>query len=278
MITTDGKRHIKRFIGGSVPTIGGTIAYGLGNKATTVNDAYLQFEFGRAPITLVSYDVLGDVAVFKATVPENVSGTIYEVALYSQNENQLADGFGSRLITTFDQDTEVWSSGTWQSTNSRIGGDSLRLAPAVSATVTTELTSIILDFMGNSGADKFLFAYHNLNTNTASIQVRFVNDSANYYTYTISNPGVGYQVAEIPKGSFTAVGTPWWNEIMAIQVIVTAKATGAAQVDLDGIRLEDVDTINPDYVLVAREVLAVPYSKLDNQTDEIEFRLAVNIT
>lgn len=277
MITTDGKRHIKNYMGGIVPSIGGAIAYGLGSAAALATDETLQFEFGRGKVTLTSYDFIDDVIVFKATLPPEISGKIYEVGLFSQEINANAAEYGSRVVTSFDQGEEAWNGvHTWNSTNARIGNEALRLAPAASGTAAAENPTVMLDFGGNSDADQFRVAFYNGNTNAASISILFLNDSANYYTYTISNPAAGYSVVAVNKGSFTAVGAPWWSEINSIRVAVVAKSSGAAAVDLDGIRIEDTDTVNTDYVLVARNVIT-PHLKEANKTDEIEIRLPVNI-
>src|SRR5688572_7298790 len=112
MITVDGKVHIKRYLAGFVPAIAQSIAFGLGSAAESVNDTKLQFEVGRTEILLVSYDFVNNKLIFKANVPEDFGGKIYEAALYSTPSNVAAGDSGSRILTTFDSATEDWVDAT----------------------------------------------------------------------------------------------------------------------------------------------------------------------
>lgn len=277
MITTAGILHIKRYMAGEVGTIASSIALGVGTSAESTSDTALDFEFERADIILTSFDFVNNRLVFKAVLDADVAGKAYEIGLWTADADDLAGAFGSKLITGFDSLTEEWTNPVWATTTNRIGSDSLRHAPAASTTASSTLSELFLDLLGNSGADKFLLAYNNGNANCASIQVRLQTDTANYYAFTLSSPATGYNVAEVTKGSLTTTGSPSWDNITGVEVRTTATAGGAASVEYDGLRIEDVDTTNPDYVLVAREVIT-PYTKEEGRSQEIEFYLAVNIS
>lgn len=283
MLTTEGRTYIKRYLAGQVPAIAQCIAFGLGSRAESASDTSLQFEFGREQITLTSYDFVNNKVIFKAALDSDYSGTIYEVALYSQLENPVAGLFGSRLISTFDSDSESWvdssgSAATFSTSTARIGGDSLSHTPVAEATTTSTWSDLFLDLSGHSSADVFSLAYNIANTNTSSIVLRFMTDSSNYYTITRTTPGIGYRIDTFTKGSAVATGSPSWENITSVQVATTATAGGAASVAFDGLRIEDVDTISTEYVMVARELLSTPYVKQEGMTQEVEFALAVNIT
>jgi len=278
MLTVQGKTHIKRFMAGQVSDIAKSIAIGLGGKAEDTNDTSLQFEVGRADIILKSYDFVNNKLIFKASIPQEFAGNIYEVGLWSQTTNSAAGEYTSRLLTSFDSNSETWSAGTFASTNTRIGEDSLRIAPATSATVTSTLTDMFSDFAGNSGADSFVVAFYNNNANVSAIRVRFKTDGANYFTFTLSSPTTtGYRIVSIAKSTAVATGTPSWTNITAFEVEVVATGGGAAQVDFDGIRIEDLDTINPEYVMVARELLPSPLTKVEGRVQDVEFSLPITI-
>lgn len=283
MLTTDGKIYIKRYLAGFVPKIAQSIAFGLGGKAEAVGDTKLQFEVDRADISLTSYDFVNNKLIFKAPLPDEYAGTIYEVALFSTPSNAAAGDYGSRMLTTFDSETEGWvdtptsTDSTFSTTNIRIGVDGLRQAPAASTTKTDSLKEILMDLSGYSAADRFVVAFNNNNANATSVRIRLMTDSTNYYDLVFPNPATGYQVLELTKGAATANGTPSWSNITEIRAVTIAGAGGAAQVDFDGLRIDDSDTVSSDYVMVSRELLATPFIKQAGRSQEIEFALDVSV-
>lgn len=285
MITTDGKTHIKRYLAGFVPSIAQSIAFGIGDKAEAVGDSGLQLEIDRADITLVSYDFVGNKLIFKAPVPDEFAGKIYEVGLFSMPSDTVAGEFGSRIVTTFDSPTEPWvnSTGltpaTFGASSTRVGTDSLLLSQAASGSTSWYLNEVQMDLSGYSGADKFKFAFNSTNAFTSSMTVRFATDASNYYTFTMGTPvnTAGYKFVEILKSAAAATGAPNWANITQIVVTTNSTAGGAGSIEFDAIRIEDSDTINSDYVMVSRELLAVPFVKQAGQTQEVEFALDVNV-
>lgn len=274
MISTDGKLFIKRALTNA--GFARSIGVGVGPKVEAVGDTALNFEIIRVDITLISYDFVNGRIVFKGALPQNLSAKIYEVGLWSQLSNIAAGEFNSRALASFDS-TEFWSVGTFQTANARVGVDALRLAPTTSATSTSVLTDLFIDLSGNSAADKLSVAFYNGNANAASVKMRFKTDASNYYTFSIATPPTGYQVTQLAKSTATVTGTPVWNNITALEVEVVAGAGGAAAVDFDGIRIEDIDTLNPDYVMVARELLASPVTKVLGRMQDIEYYLPVTV-
>jgi hypothetical protein len=81
----------------------------------------------------------------------------------------------------------------------------------------------------------------------------------------------------LPKSSAVATGAPTWESITQLRVATTSTAGGAGTVDFDSIRIEDTDTLNPDYVLVAREVLTTPYVKENGKIQDVEFTIDISI-
>jgi hypothetical protein len=277
VITETGKYHIKRYFAGQVPAIGSSIALGMGSLAPTLLDQELNFEIIRTNVTSVSYNFLTNKLVFKARVPEATVANVYELGLFSQEINAAAGRSGNKLLVTFDAQSEQWT-GTplWSTLNTRLGATSLRQAPAGSATVANEFNGTF-DLGGYSNVDQFLIAYNNADTNAAAVEVRFEVDDTNYYRYTVTNPTAGYKVDSVLKSSLVSVGSPNWDKIAKIQVSTTSKSGVVATVDWDGIRIADTDTINPNYVLVARETLATPFSIKGGSVSEIEFSMAITV-
>jgi hypothetical protein len=281
LITTEGKVYIKRYLAGWVPRMASSMAFGVGGKVEEADDKRLQFEIGRADIAITSYDFVNDKIVFKAPLPDEFEGIIYEIGLFSQEKNALSGDYASMLIADFDPDTEDWvdpvsgNTSTYNSTNTRIGSESLRLVATAGNTSRALLQGISYDFSGNTTADRFLLAY-NVSSNVASIELRLKNDDANYFTISYS-PAAGYRVNGLTIGTATITGSPDWSEINMIEVRVTATGGGTATVDFDGIRIEDTDTPNPEYVMVSRELLSTPFVKEAGRIQAIEFTLDVAV-
>lgn len=273
--------HIKRYLAGYVPAIARTIAFGIGGKSESVGDTALQFEVARSNIALTTFDFDTNQLIFKGTLDETYSGVIYEVAIFSSEDAGAIPG-GSRLVTTFDSDTEEWfqgsSAATFNAIGTRIGDDSASLAPAANGSVTVSQSNMQMDFSENSGADNFVFAFNSGNANLSSVRYRFLTDASNYYDFTI-NSGIttGYNVISRTKASATVSGSPDWGNITQLQVTANAGSGGAVALNLDGIRIEDADTISPEYVMVSRELLSTPFVKEAGRIQEVEFALNVSI-
>lgn len=243
----------------------------------------MQFEVGRSDVSLVSFDFTTSRLIFKASVDEGFSGIIREVGLYSASTNTVAGEYGSRVITSFDSATEEWvnpangAAATFNTSNTRIGADSLRQNPAAGATATNSLAQLFLDFSGHSAADKFVFAFTSGNAFASNIRIRFMTDASNYYEFALGAQTAGFKVVEAAKSAAVVTGSPTWGNITELRVMTTSTAGGNAIVDFEGIRIDDIDTINPDYVMVARELLPAPFVKEDGKIQEVEFSLDVSV-
>lgn len=251
------------------------MSLGVGDTAAQTSDTTLEFEFARVPISLTSFDFVGDKLVFKGTIPAEVAGKIYEVGVWTDEADPQAGNQGSRLVTSFDSEAETWTNGTFDTNTVRIGADSLKHTPGASASTTSTMSNLILDFSANSSADKFVFAYNVDNANTASIKFRFMKDASNYYEFLVSAPTSGYKITTFTKGAATIVGTPDWDEIYELSVVTTSTGAGVSSVEFDGIRLEDVDTLSPTYGLIARFIPAAPIVKLEGAVFDFEYTLNV---
>jgi hypothetical protein len=264
-----------------VPSLAQSIGFGIGDTAESAGDTRLQFEVARKDINLVSFDFVNDVLIFKASLPENFVGSVYEVGLFSLSTVSTQSEFGSKTLATFDSATETWvdatslSAGTFTTTNTRIGTDSLSHTPAANGTKTDALKDVVLDLSGYSSADQFSVALNNANTYTSSVNLKFMTDANNYYQINLGTPGTGYRILTANKGAAVATGTPSWGNITEIRVTTNATAGGSPVVNYDGIRIEDADNISSDSIMVSREKLLTPFISVEGMTQEIEFSLDV---
>jgi hypothetical protein len=280
VITDEGKIYIKRYLAGWVPTMANSMAFGVGDNPEVANEKKLNFEIGRTNIAVRSYDFVNDKLIFKAPLPEGIAGTIYEVALYSQEKNSLAGDYGSQLLTTFESDDD-WinpvngNSATFSTANTRIGNDSVSLTAAASATTRARLEGISMDFSGSTMADRFMLSM-NVSTNTSAVDLKFMTDNSNYYTFTF-NPASGYRIQGKTLGTSVSTGNPNWSDINMLELSLTATSGGTSTLDLDGLRIEDLDSPNPEYIMIAREVLGTPFVKEENRIQDIEFAINVSL-
>jgi len=254
----------------------------LGNRAESNTDTKLQFEVERVDINLTSYDFVNNKLIFKAPIPDDFSGKIYEVGIYSLAEDPNAGELASRLITTFDSGTETWLNAgvaaTFSSSNTRVGIDSLNHTPAGSGSTTSVLSGLTLDINGFAGTDVFLFAFNLGTANTSSIRFRFLTDASNYYDFTVnSGMTAGYKIVSFNKSAATVTGAPSWSNIIEIQITTNSGAGGASNVDFDAIRIQDRDSTSLDYILVARKVLTTPVTSIAVQAQDLEFTLDVSV-
>lgn len=278
-ITVDGKLHIKRYMAGIVPNVAQAIAVGVGNVAESTTHTKLQFESFRSNVELTSLDLVNNRVVYRATLPANLATEIREVGIYSMTlENAAVEP--SRLICTFDSTSESWKkladgSPSSFTSASRVGINAVEQLPAASATLTDNLGLEKLDLSLYAGTDKFVMAYNCANANTASVRWMFMTDTSNYYQFSVGAQTAGYKITEFNKSAAAATGNPNWSNITEIRVSSTAASGGGSHTIFDGIRLNRAVNINPDYVMVAREVLASPYQKENGRVIEIEFSLGI---
>lgn len=283
MITTRGKEHIKRYFAEYEPTIASTIAFGISDTSATLADTRMGFEAGRTEILVKSYDFVNDKLVLKAAIPDYFQGTIHELGVFA---NVLPDETEStRILAQFDSIEENWvnpSTGLslpFATTGVRLGTDGLSLTPAASATSQASWPEIAMDLSDFTGQDEFAMYLNVGNANTNSASVLFITDISNYYYFTWTTPvqTAGYKKLTTTKANMLVIGNPNWSKITEIRTSVVSKASGASAVTFDGIRINDVDALNPSSVLVARSVLSVPFVKTSGKVQEIEYSLDIDI-
>ena len=282
MITNLGKTHIKRYLAGWEPDLARSIAFGVGESAPNPSQDRLDYEIGRTDISLISYNYIDDKLIFKGVMDETFDGVIYEVGLYSSEAGE-ASTVGSRLLLSFDSDTEFWTQGgvpaNYSTTNTRIGNDSMVVAPSASGTVVSTYENILMDLSGYTSADTFGFAFYSANTNVASLSARFYTDQTNYYTVTVAGGSIatGFNLIDVPIAQSVPTGAPRWSEITTVEIIVVASGAGAANVQMEGVRVEDRDGTEIGQILIARTKLVVPFTKVAGTIQEVEFPLGVSI-
>lgn len=268
MIVDKGKLHIKRFLARQATDVARGIAVGVANDGAVVagTDMHLDFEYSRAPITLVSADFINNLIIFKATIPAEIEGTITDVGLFTSET--VTGSAASFMVTDF---SEGWSAGTLVGTNSKLGAQSLQLSATASTSQTTQLL-VDLDFSDYTRDSEFKLALHT-GSNVANVEVGF-KSGVNTATYTFV-PTVGYAIKKFKISDLVGTfGTP----IDTLTVKVTATGGGTGTITLDGLRIDAYDPLDEENLMVARTVLAVPKTKQLGLPMDVQYNLEVNIT
>lgn len=276
LITTEGKRLILRYLAGQAPDLGGAIGLGVGTTAASVADSRLTFEVDRATVTLKNADYNGNVVIFKTTIPQESIYKIYEACLWSTSSSVDTE-FESRILSTFDLDVESWSNMSVDSSIARTSADSGRVDAGASATVSARLI-VETDLDGYSNNDSFLLAFQKVNANITDLSLVFENETGGSFklTKSITALPIGYNILAFNKGEFVPTGNISWDAITKFGVDVKA-GVSAGYVILDGIRVEDLDTVSLDHVMVSRSVLAAPLTKTAIAPMDIEYALEFNV-
>jgi hypothetical protein len=274
ILTTEGKRLILRVLAEQAASLGQALGVGVGNVAAAVTDLRLNWEIDRSPISIKSVDYDNTLVIMKTTLPQNTEYTIYEIGLWSQFSNSLNTENSSRILTTFETDFENWDNFTLDTTQARTSTNAIKIDANASSTQISS-SDVNLDLSGYSNVDQFTIAFYKANNNITTLGLVFESTGGVWRkTTTVSSLPVGYNVITMNKGDFVATGSPDWSDINKIDIEVTAGGT-AGYLILDGIRIEDADTLNPDYALVSRSVLATPLVKTDNAPMDVEYALEI---
>ena len=273
LITTAGRKAILDYMAGYTQKIGSAISLGIGTAAASLTDKALQFEVYRTPVDLAAADYANNAVVFKGQIPANREFIIYETGMHSVFVT--GQQFDSQLLLDFNADTDIWSAGTWDATNSRLG-QALKLTPAVSTTTTATLSGIFYDLSGYSDIDQFIFAYRANNANISNLTLRFKTDASNFYAASMGAVSNGvYNLTAFNKGVPVATGTPSWSNITSIDVAATAGAGGAGDISIDALRIEDRDNFREDNVLISRSVLGTPVTKTLGVPLDVEYAISL---
>jgi hypothetical protein len=137
-----------------------------------------------------------------------------------------------------------------------------------------------IDLSGYSGNDTLDIALNRINTNSASVTIKFYSSDTDYYygIYTLS--GTGNKILSIPMSTVFAnySGSPISSDISKIGVQVTrTSAATAATVYLDGLRINDEDTFDPSFGLVSRSTFSA-IQKVAGRKMDIEYKLDLGFT
>jgi hypothetical protein len=215
-------------------------------------------------------------AVFKTTLPQDISGIVKEVGLYPLTKTGT-NNYDSRFISDFsnpaDWEDTLGSSSQEVISDARVG-DFLVGMTSNTGAVNEYKTNALLDLSGYSSVDALTVAYRQSDLNLSSFRIKFYSTDTDYYYGQISGSSIGDKIATISMNTLfsNVVGSPQKNNITKIGIQITP-TSGVAQVLFDGIRINDEDTFDPIYGLISRSVLSTPLIKLNGRQVDIEYKL-----
>lgn len=222
----------------------------------------------------------------QTTLDSALAGTIYESGVYTSMGFSGLGNFDGRIVTFFseglnasgDTDPLRWSysSGiTVDTANSRIGASNIYL-PSGATTIlggSSTVGSLVIDLTGYQPNDQIQFAHYLSSSSTGSISVS-MTDSQGYTmskTFTYSGAS-GYIIENVSLKDWTYSNSNFNYVISKITVSSTGVNTS-----LDGIRVDDTETIDTNNGLVSRAVFTTPVVKYTGDIIDVEYILTLDI-
>jgi len=292
MITKFGKRFLTDYLAGNSDFTSKDLALGISSTAATVNDTRLGFEFYRLPVTLSSINieevssVFKYYAIYKATIPQDVSGVVTEIGLYP-GVRKSANFFDSKFITSF-ENNGLWFDSIGGNPQLKVNttspvftakiGETMVQFDVNTSSVKEYTNSIVsLDLSGYSVNDTLSIAYKKIDNNVSKIRVKLYSSDTQYY-YADFTPasGSGDRIQSVSMSTVfgnTSASAPDATSITKVGIEVTAGSGGSTAVYFDGLRINDEDTFDPQYGLISRSILTTPLQKPSGRPVDIEYKL-----
>lgn len=296
MITKFGKRFLTDYIAGNSDFNSKDLALGIATAsdlAVADTNTRLGFEFYRLPVSLTSIDIQDNgvggfnyYAIYKATIPQDVSGVITEIGLYP-GVRKSTNFYDSKFITSFENNTTWFDSSnqnpqlkpntTSPSFTAKIGESMVQFDVLTSSVKEYKNSIVSLDLSGYSVNDSLSIAYKKIDNNVTKIRVKLYSSDTQYY-YADFTPasGSGDRIQNVSMSTlFGNVSSPAPDptNITSIGIEVTAGSGGPSTVYFDGLRINDEDTFDPQYGLISRSVLGTPLTKPSGRPVDIEYKL-----
>jgi hypothetical protein len=296
MITKFGKRFITKYIAGNVDFSSKVLAVGIANDSEyslSDSNSRLGFEIYKVPVTFGSIDIQTEnnvtsyYVIYKATLPQDLSGVINELGLYMGSKSS-GNKYDSQFLSSFEDNLKWVDSDNYnpiyvESTTelpSRIGNSLLKWSFINGFTNSSrEFYQSIseADLSGYSPKDSITLAFNRADSNSEKIRIKFYTTNDDYYyvdTETLTQ--TGEQILEIPFSNITpATGTsPSLTSISKIGLeIFRSNTANNAEVYFDGLRINDEDTFDPNFGLISRSILTSSLEKTSGRQVDIEYKI-----
>lgn len=280
MITKFGKRFLANFVAGNSSFSSKEMALGIATSteyALADTNSRLGFEFYRVPIRQGGIDIDTTVSpvkytvVYSATIPTNIAGKINEIGIYS-GQSYSKNLYDSKFISNFELPYKWSPEPALDQSDYRVGDSSLLFTSdaAVAREYTYDLGD--MDVSGYNPSDTLSFSYKVNDANLSSLKVRLYSSDDNYLEFTFTGHSVGYNIKNLNMSAGVSTGTFNPQSVVKLGVVVTP-TSAQTSVSMDGLRINDEDTFDPEYGLIARSMLDSTLVKVIGREAAIEFKL-----
>jgi len=280
MITKFGKRFLSNFVAGNSSLDSKEMALGIATNAEYAlsdTNSRLGFEFYRVPIRQGGIDVDTSVSpvkytvIYSATIPTNIAGKINEIGIYP-GQSYSRNLYDSKFISNFELPYKWSPEPALDQTNYRVGDSSLIFTS--NAAAAREYTYLFdsMDVSGYNPSDTLSFSYKVNDANLSSLKVRLYSSDTDYLQFTFTGHAVGYNVKSLLMSAGVSTGTFNAQSVIKLGIVVTP-TSAQTSVSMDGLRINDEDTFDPEYGLIARSLLDSTMIKVIGREAAIEFKI-----
>jgi hypothetical protein len=282
MITKFGKRFLTSYVAGTSSLDSKEMALGIATGSSSEyplsdTNSRLGFEFYRVPIRQGGIDIDATVSpvkytvIYSATVPTNIAGKINEIGIYS-GQSYSRNLYESKFISNFELPYEWSPEPELDQSDYRVGDSSLIFTSDGTAPREYTYNLSSMDISGYNPSDTLSFSYKANDANLSSLKVRLYSSDDDYLEFTFNGHSVGYNIINLNMSTGVSTGTFNSQSVVKLGIIVTPTAAQAS-VSMDGLRINDEDTFDPEYGLIARSILDSTMIKVLGRESKIEFKL-----
>lgn len=301
MLTDNGKNLLLRYMANVSPGFVRELAVGIGNGSPTAQDSRLDFEIARVTIITGSINGSTKEVVYHGSLDSEDSFLINEIGLFPVSTSIAGLSGSGQLLASFEPgdgtvftDPDPLPAGQEASgfvpkdSTTVVQASNIRAGSSAAYLCTNGLLSFpsLGDFSQYGPNDEMNFAFITpvnsfdfdvtiYDTNNNSMSMSFISTgltNGKFSTATgqgVVNSGTGYYYVIYSQ----RIGTQTIDFSNLSQIEITNNNSGF--LIFDGVRFEEVDTINPLSSMVARQSLPSPQEKLNGFSLDVEYRLTV---
>jgi hypothetical protein len=280
MITKFGKRFLANFVAGNSSFSSKEMALGIATDLEyplSDTNSRLGFEFYRIPIRQGGIDIDSSVdpikytVIYSATIPTNIAGKINEIGIYS-GQSYSRNLYDSKFISNFELPYQWTPEPELDQSDYRVGDSSLVFTSdgASPQEYTYDLES--MDVSGYNPSDTICLSYKANDNNLSSVKVRLYSSDNDYMEFTFDDHELGHNVKSLDMSTGILNGTFNPQSVSKLGILITPLSSESS-VSADGLRINDEDTFDPEYGLIARSILDSTMIKVIGREAAIEFKL-----
>lgn len=282
MITKFGKRFLTNFVAGNSSFSSKEMALGIATGSSleyplSDTNSRLGFEFYRVPIRQGGIDIDTSVSpvkytvIYSATLPTNIAGKINEIGIYS-GESYTRNLYDSKFLSDFELPYKWSPEPALDQTDYRVGDSSLIFTSDAASPREYTYDLGAMDVSGYNPSDTLAFSYKVNDANLSSLKVKLYSSDNDYLQFTFTGHSIGYNIKNLNMSTGVSTGTFNPQSVVKLGIVVTP-TTAQTSVSMDGLRINDEDTFDPAYGLIARSILDSTMIKVIGREASIEFKL-----